>query len=323
MPPSTSTRREFLRGTAAVAAGTMLPCWFAEQSAAADDTKPKLKIYMIWDMEGTSGLFLRQQTWYKEKGVAKETAEQGIKLLIADVNSAVAAALKAGADRVIVCDVHGGGGNIRLDEMLADPRVTYHPRERAIEGTTRHWLPGLDETITGLMLMGHHAKAGTPHAFLPHTCNGNWLDLSVNGESIGEIGIEGCYAGHFGVPVILVHGDEALGKEAAARFPGVVTASVKHIEDSPDVCTGLDARAARELVAERIAEAIKKVQSPDKPAPYKPSLPMRVALRLRTESNADAIAKKPGAERIDAVTVACEVQRQGDVIKWLTGDGLQ
>jgi len=146
----------------------------------------------------------------------------------------------------------------------------------------------------------------------------------INGQSIGEIGIEGCYAGHWGVPVILVHGDEAVCKEAAARFPGVVTAPVKHTENNPDVCTGLDAQAAHAFVAERVAEAIRKVQSAsEKPAPYKPSLPMRVALRMASDRAADAVAKKPGVRRIDAYTVGCEVQRHGDVIKWLTGDGLQ
>ena len=321
MPLSPSTRREFLRGAATVAVGALLLCGFAGQNAMAQESKPKLKIYMIWDMEGTSGLFLRQQTWYKEKGVAKETAEEGIKLLIADVNSAVAAALKAGADRVIVCDVHGGGGNIRLDEMLADPRVTYHPKERGIVDGKRQWLPGLDATVTGLMLMGHHAKAGTEHAFLPHTCNGDWADLRINGESVGEIGFEGCYAGHFGVPVILVHGDEAMCKEVEGQFPGAVRACVKRAE-SFDRCTGPDAAAAHNLTAEKVAEAIQKLRTA-KPVPYKPTLPMRVALRLKTEARADAIAKKPGAERIDAFTVQCEVPRQGDVIKWLTGDGLQ
>ena len=96
-------------------------------------------------MEGTSGLFKREQTWYKEKGVPKEVAEEGIKLLIADVNAAAAAALKAGADRVIVCDTHGGGGNFRPADMLADPRITYLYKSRGYDrGKSLRWMPGLD-----------------------------------------------------------------------------------------------------------------------------------------------------------------------------------
>ena len=32
------------------------------------------------------------------------------------------------------------------------------------------------------MLMGHHAKAGTEGAFLPHTWSTEWADFLINGE---------------------------------------------------------------------------------------------------------------------------------------------
>ena len=98
----------------------------------------------------------------------------------------------------------------------------------------------MNETVDGLMLMGHHAKAGTPNAFLPHTENTDWADFSINGQSVGEIGIETCFAGHWGVPLILAQGDEAMCKEVQAQFPGAVTACVKRAE-SFDRCTGPDA----------------------------------------------------------------------------------
>jgi len=42
------------------------------------DTIEQIKIFMHWDMEGTSGLFTRQHAWDKEKGVTPEVAEEGI-----------------------------------------------------------------------------------------------------------------------------------------------------------------------------------------------------------------------------------------------------
>src|SRR5436305_8749332 len=126
----------------------------------------RMKLYMHWDMEGVSGLFTREQVWFWEEGVRPEIADEGRRLLMADVNSATAAALKAGADRVIVCDTHHGGGNMIIPEMLDDPRVTYHGRSRAVRDGKSRWMPDLDERVDGLMLMGHHAKAGTAGAFL-------------------------------------------------------------------------------------------------------------------------------------------------------------
>ena len=79
--------------------------------------------------EGVSGLFTREHVWFWEEGVRQDIADEGRRLLMADVNSATAAALEAGAEQVIVCDTHHGGGNIIVPEMLADPRVTYHGPE--------------------------------------------------------------------------------------------------------------------------------------------------------------------------------------------------
>ena len=54
---------------------------------------------------------------------------------------------------------------------------------------------------------------------------------------MGEIGLEACYAGHWGVPLVFVQGDEAGCREAEAQFPGVVTAAVKRAV-SADRCAG-------------------------------------------------------------------------------------
>ena len=321
MPRSVFTRRGFFRSTAAVAAGAALPHWLGTQSVRAEQSEPKIKIFMHWDMEGASGLFTRQHAWYKEPGVTPEVAEQGIRLLIADVNNAAEAALKAGVDQLIVCDTHGGGGNFRPKDMLADPRITYLYKSRGYEGNSLRWMPGMNETVDGLMLMGHHAKAGTPHAFLPHTETTAWADFSINGLSVGEIGIESCFAGPWGVPLILAQGDEAMCKEVEAQFPGAVTAGVKRAE-SFERCTGPDAETARKLTAEKVAEAIRRLRTA-KPAPYKPALPMRVAVQFKSESAAEAAAKKPGVRRTDSYTVECDVKRQCDVVKWLTGTGVE
>ncbi len=279
-----------------------------------------MKIYMHWDMEGASGLFTREQTWYWEKGVRAEVAEEGRRLLMADVNSAVQAALDAGAEAVIVCDTHTGGGNLRIPEMLADPRVTYHGRSRAAHGNGMRWMPGLD-TVDVLMLPGHHAKAGTEGAFLPHTWQLDWADFRINGQSVGEMGIEACYAGYWDVPLILMQGDEAACREAEAFFSGVVTAAVKRAE-SHDLCSGLDAESARRLTAERVTRAIEQARS-GSIAPYKPSLPMQVTIRMTSEEAAEKAAQNPGVERIDAHTVERRVERQCDVVQWIARAGLE
>ena len=281
-----------------------------------------MKLYMLWDMEGVSGLFERDQAWYWHPEVAPETAEAGLRLLMADVDSAVAAALAAGADEVIVCDTHHGGGNLRLPEMRADPRVTYHGHSRGTgrDGRQR-WMPDLDETVDGFLLPGHHAKAGTAQAFLPHTSSLAWLDFRINGQSVGEIGLEACYAGHWGVPLVFVQGDEAACREAERRFPGVVTAAVKRAETA-ERCVGPDPETARRLTAAKVAETVARLRAGERPAPYTPDLPMTVSIRMASVEDADKAARRPTVRRVDDVTVEGVVQRRCDVLQWLNGTGL-
>jgi D-amino peptidase len=292
-----------------------------QNAEAAEPNKDKgLKIFMHWDMEGTSGLFARQQAWYWEEGVSQQTVDEARDLLIADINSASRAALDAGVDELIVCDTHHGGGNIILDRMLSDPRITYLQRSVGVQDGKRRWMPGLDETVDGLMLMAHHAKAGTKGAFLPHAQTLAWADFRINGMSVGEMGMESCYAGHWDVPLILVQGDEAACREAEQQFPGVVTAAVKRAE-SHDRCTGPDAESARRLTARKVAEAVEKLRSGSF-KPFKPTLPMTVTIRMVDPQKAENAAAKPGVRRVDQHTVEAQVGRHCDVMKWITGTGL-
>ncbi len=278
-----------------------------------------LKIFMHCDMEGASGIFTREQAWYWENGVREHIPTEARELFTADVNSSSAAALAAGVTELIVCDTHHGGGNLVREKLLSDPRITYLYRNVGIENGKRRWMPGLNETVAGLMLPGHHAKALTKGAFLPHTWNGDWADFRINGQSVGEIGIETCFAGHWDIPLIFVQGDEAVCYEARQQFPGVVTAAIKR--GTGESCTGLDPDLARKETARRIAEAIENLRA-GRMRPYKFKLPMTVSLRYATMDAARKAAQRPGIEQTDDHTVEARVGRQCDVVKWLLGIGL-
>ena len=280
-----------------------------------------LKIFMHCDMEGTSTIFTREQAWYWENGVREQVAAEARQIFTDDVNSASAAALEAGVSELIVCDTHHGGGNLVREKVLQDPRITYLYRSVGMEDGKRRWMPGLDQTVAGLMLPGHHAKAGTPGSFLPHAWNHEWLDFTINGQSVGEIGIETCFAGHWNVPLIFVQGDEAACYEARTQFPGVATAAVKRGGPNPELCTGLDAAAAHRETAKGIAQALENLRA-GKMRPYKPVLPMTITLRMRTMDAAAKAAQRPGVLRLDDHTVEARVGRQADVVKWLLGTGL-
>jgi D-amino peptidase len=302
------SRRNFIGGAAALGMGL------------AAQRPPGMKIFVLWDMEGSSGIFTREQAWYWEQGVREQVAGEARNLFTADVNSASAAALGAGVTDLIVCDTHHGGGNLVRDKVMTDPRITYQYFSKGIEDGKMRWMPGLDRTVAGLMLPGHHAKAFTDAAFMPHTNSFGWVDFRINGQSVGEIGIEACYAGHWDIPLIFVQGDEAACYEARQQFPGVVTAVVKRAT-APEFCGGMEPEAARRETARKVAEAIEKARTGEL-RPFKTTLPMTVTIQMRTADAAAKAAERPGVQRLDDHTVEGRAGRQCDVMKWITGSGL-
>src|SRR5437660_2258809 len=63
-----------------------------------------MKIYIITDMEGVSGICNEQQVQRDSPAYA-----EGRQLWIGDINAAVAGAFEGGAAEVVVNDGHGGG----------------------------------------------------------------------------------------------------------------------------------------------------------------------------------------------------------------------
>ncbi len=261
-----------------------------------------MKIYFLCDMEGVSGLM---STKY-----VNERYEEGRKLMTKDISEAAAAALEAGADEVFVCDCHGGGDNVIWEEMLCDERVTY---ETLAAGRL---LPSLDETFDGVILMGHHAKAGTLNAFIPHTMNGKTINVTFNGMSVGEIGIETCYAGAFNVPLVMVQGDEACCKEASEQFPGIVTACVKR-GLSTQRAAGPHPAIARRLTASKVKEAVALAEKKTL-KPFRPKLPVKVVVTASSPSVIEGLLvdPNPNIRRIDSLSYEVTVEDYADIWRW-------
>ena len=174
-----------------------------------------MRIMLMTDLEGVAGV-KNSEDWCNPDSRFYKVA---CRLLTAEVNAAVAGFLAGGADYVQVADGHGWGG-IDIEDL--DPRVEY----------ARGWPPGswpfnLDETFDGVAWVGQHAKASTELAHLCHTQSFRYIDLSVNGVSIGEFGQLGMCGAELGVPAFFGAGDLAFTKEAEALAPGIVTCAVK------------------------------------------------------------------------------------------------
>lgn len=142
--------------------------------------------------------------------------------------------------------------------------------------------------------------AGTLNGFLDHTQSSiEWHDYSVNGRRMGELAQWAIVAGHFGVPMLMVSGDEAACVEARQFFSPLETAIVKRGvgRNRAELVPSDEARA-------RIREAARRAISlAGQARPFRPTLPMEIILEYNRSDICDSVAHAPGVERLDARTV--------------------
>lgn len=260
-----------------------------------------MKIYILADMEGISGIRMEEQV--RRDGSPEYT--QGKRLMMQEINVAVAAAFEAGATEVVACDTHGGGGQIELDQM--DARAIYETPNCGV------MMPALDSTFAGVVLLGHHARAGTLNGFLDHTeSSAAWYEYMINDTVVGEVGIEAAFAGHFDVPVLAVTGDAAAAAEARALLGRVECGIVKWgVGRNRARCLALP--AAHEEVRQAIGRGIR---NREQATPYKPSLPATLRLTFYRSDMADNVSMQTGVRRVGARTVEKTITSLLDVEGW-------
>jgi D-amino peptidase len=233
--------------------------------AASPAAAQARKVYISVDMEGISGVSGDDQ-------VSSGTPEYGRsrKLMAEDLNAAVRGAIEAGATDILVNDSHGGQRNLLPEDVHPSARLISHSFKR------HGMMEGLDETFDAIIFIGYHAKADAPRGLFAHTGSGVVRDLQINGRSVGEGGMNAALAAWYGVPVVLVTGDDAAVAEVKEIVPAIRTVAVKR---------AINVRAvelkplpqARQEIQQAAREA---VGSAKKPQPQRTG-PYRVQMRFR------------------------------------------
>lgn len=228
---------------------------FAEAVAPA---QPGKKVYISVDMEGISGVNGDDQT-------AAGAAEYGRarKLMAEDANAAIRGAFEGGATDVLVNDSHGGQRNLLPEDLDPRARLISHSFKR------HGMMEGLDESFDAVIFVGYHAKADSPRGVFAHTGSGVVKDLVVNGKSVGEGGMNARLAQWFGVPVVMVTGDDVAVEQQKETVPNVRGVVVKRAINTRAVELRPLAEARREIqTAARESVAASTKVPPVRPMSY-------------------------------------------------------
>ncbi len=178
-----------------------------------------MKIWIGTDMEGVAGVVDREHT-------ARDGREHDrARIWLTDeVNAAIAGAAEAGATGFVVADGHGTCRNILHDRL--DPRARLCSGQ--LSSLPPSALQGLDASCAAIMLVGFHARAGLHPGVLDHTSWSQTVsEVRLNGRPVGEAEINAAYAGHLGIPILLVTGDDVLAADVRESMPWVRAAVVK------------------------------------------------------------------------------------------------
>ena len=245
-----------------------------------------MKVYISVDVDGIGSLGeMCMMSGYPPLPWVQELATR-------EVNAAVEGALEGGATTVVVNENHSS--RHMIPELL-------HPAAELLVGRPKpmQTLDDLDESFDAVFLVGIHARAGTPGAVMDHTWAFRIYNLRVNGTTIGEVGLNALLAGHYGVPITLVTGDDRVALEAKELLGDVETAVVK---------TGRDRYAARCLHPSRVRELVRQAASRslreiERFHPFDLGKPIHMEIDFTEATFAHWASFVPTAERVGPRTV--------------------
>jgi D-amino peptidase len=248
-----------------------------------------LKVYISVDMEGIGGVVTSEQLG--PTGFEYQRARQ---FMTEELNAAIQGARDAGATEILVSDSHGNGQNLLIDQLPPDVTVIRSwPRPLMM-------MEGIDSTFAAALFIGYHAGTSNVRGVRAHTISSATLTgVALNGTQMPEGGINAAIAGHFGVPVVMISGDDAAIEEVR-RFAGPIEgAQVKRAISFHSAAT-LVPRAAQELIRQRAKAGVER-RSAFRPFRLGPNITLDVSFKHYRA--AEIAAYLPGIQRVDAHTI--------------------
>jgi D-amino peptidase len=275
--------------------------WAATAVLAQEDES--LKIYISADMEGVAGVVSDAQL-----GPDGFEYSRFREFMTAEVVACIDAAKMAGASEILVSDSHGNGQNLLIERLPDDVMIVRSwPRELGM-------MEGIDDSFDGVIFLGYHASASNTRGVRAHTMSSaNVIDIRLNGISMSEGAMNAAVAGHFGVPVIMISGDDVAVAETQVIVGDMEGAVVKWAKGFHSAQTMTPA-AANKVIRTRTKTAIERI------ADFKPYIlatPVELELTLKHYRPVELLSYLPDVERINAHTIRYTGRNMLDISRFL------
>lgn len=248
-----------------------------------------LKVYISVDMEGITGVVSNEQL-----GPGGFEYQRAREIMTGEALAAIQGARDAGATEIVVSDSHGNGQNLLIDQFPDDVTIIRSwPRPLMM-------MEGIDSSFAAAVFIGYHSGTANVRGVRAHTMSSATLTgVTLNGRQVPEGGINAAIAGHFGVPVVMVSGDDAAVAEVQGFASGMVAATVKRAISFHSAAT-MTPKAAQALIRARVKAG---VEQRSRVSPYVLRGAVTAEIAFKHYRAAEILAYLPIVTRVDAHTI--------------------
>tara|TARA_Y100001970_G_scaffold247080_1_gene315526 strand:+ start:363 stop:1253 length:891 start_codon:yes stop_codon:yes gene_type:complete len=266
------------------------------------------KIFISADLEGVVGAVTAEQL-----GPGGFEYNRFREFMTAEVNAAIVAAKAAGATEILVADSHGNGQNLLIEKLPKDVKVIRSwPRPLGM-------MEGIDSSFDGVIFTGYHSSTDNMEGVRAHTFSSARLtSVKINGIVMTEGSWNAAIAGEFGVPVIMIAGDDAAVNEVKKLIGNVEGAVVKE-SISFHSAKSLHPEAAFDLIAEKTSNAMKNIK---KYKPYRIKGPLTVSVSFKHYQPSQILSYLKMFKRTDSHTIefkAKDIIEASHIMRVVTG----
>ncbi len=250
-----------------------------------------MKVLLLVDLEGASLLDDTRAMipdFPDLYAVAREEITQ-------DTNAAIRGLRRGGATEIVVVDGHGARAWPDLFNVIPEKLEAGVELRRGAAVLEK--ASGLD----AVAMVGMHCRNGTPVGFLGHTTSG-FTAVKFNGEWFGEVEMLAAVAGYYGVPTVLVTGDDATIREARYYMPWIEAVAVKKATGRTS-CTCLPGEVTRALIEQAAERALRNLS---RMQPLVITSPVVVEVFFPSARHADLAACIPRAVRSSETSLMYE-----------------
>ena len=263
------------------------------------------KIFISVDMEGITGVV--QPAQLGPEGFEYQRAREW---MTGEVNAAIAGIRAAGPADVVVCDSHGNGQSVLIDQLPEDVRI--------VRGFPRpmEMMQGIDDSFAAAVFIGYHASEWTANAVRGHTISSaRLLGVKLNGAEVSEGIYNAALAGQFGVSVAFVSGDRLAVTQLQQVAPAAEGAIVKEPYGYHSALTVTPARG-QAMIRDGLTRAMAKLTASSL-QPYRLTSPIALEVGFKLTIDAERAAFVPGLARSDAHSVKGTFRDMTEITKLL------